>query len=102
MLILLQPNNEVYPMSRITPLDPATATGPVKATLDAIAKKVGFVPNFYRTIAKAPAVLDAYLKIGEALGQGKLSSRLRERLAIAIAQENSCGYCLSAHTAVGK
>lgn len=89
-------------MIRISPLQPTEASGSVKMTLDAIQQKVGFVPNFYATIAKAPPVLDAYLKVSDALSHGGFSAGLREKIAIAVAQENGCAYCLSAHTAVGK
>jgi AhpD family alkylhydroperoxidase len=37
-----------------------------------------------------------------ALGKGVLRARVREQIAIAVAQENGCDYCLSAHTAIGK
>lgn len=87
-------------MSRI-----ATATevdASTQATLDAIKAKVGMVPNLHRTFAKAPAVLNAYLAFGEAMGGGVLSPRQREIVALATAQRNGCHYCLSAHTLLGK
>jgi AhpD family alkylhydroperoxidase len=47
-------------------------------------------------------VLDAYLGFGLALGTGHLDAKFREQIALAVGQANSCEYCLSAHTAIGK
>jgi uncharacterized peroxidase-related enzyme len=37
-----------------------------------------------------------------ALSAGALPAQTRERIALAVAQINGCGYCLSAHTYLGK
>ena len=37
-----------------------------------------------------------------ALAKGTLPAATRERIALAIAQVNECGYCLSAHTFFGR
>lgn len=88
-------------MQRINAIDPQTATGTVKSLLDGVQQKLGFVPNLMRTLAVSPATLDSYLTFGERLGQGILSAKLREQLALTIAYSNSCEYCLAAHTAIG-
>jgi AhpD family alkylhydroperoxidase len=54
-----------------------------------------------KVMANSPAVLKAYLEFSTALNGGILPASLRERIAILIAQENGCDYCLSAHTYVG-
>ncbi len=48
-------------MPRLTPIDPATATGEAKVLLDGVQKKLGVTPNLLRTLANAPAALKAYL-----------------------------------------
>jgi uncharacterized peroxidase-related enzyme len=90
--------------TRLTPVDPANASGPVKGLFDAIQKKLGVTPNMMRTMAQSPAVLEAYLAFNSALGGpgAALSAKTREELALAIAATNSCDYCASAHTALGK
>jgi uncharacterized peroxidase-related enzyme len=45
--------------------------------------------------------LKGYLDLNEALAAGVLDHRFREQIAIAVAQTNSCGYCLAAHHALG-
>lgn len=59
------------------------------------------VPNMMKIMGNSPAVLEAYLNFNEDLSQGVLSTVLREQIALVVAQENSCQYCLAAHTAIG-
>jgi uncharacterized peroxidase-related enzyme len=89
-------------MSRLQPVDPATATGKAKDLLDAVKAKLGIVPNMTRVMASSPVVLESYLAFSGALADGLLDAKTREALALLTAQENHCDYCLSAHTAIGK
>lgn len=89
-------------MSRISTIDPQQVTGKSKQLLDSVQKKLGMTPNLMRAMANSPAALNAYLQFGQALGEGVLSAKTREQIALAVAQANSCEYCLSAHSAVGK
>ena len=89
-------------MSRITQIDPTEATGRSKALLDAVKEKLGFTPNMMRAMANAPVVLDAYLQFSSVLGKGSLPVRVREQIALTVAQVNGCDYCLAAHSAIGK
>lgn len=87
---------------RLTAVDPATATGKAKDLLAAVQASLGLTPNMMRTMANSPAVLDGYLAFGAALGKGALRPGLREQIALAVAEANSCDYCLSAHSALGQ
>ena len=58
-------------------------------------------PNLIRTFANSPAALETYLGFA-ALDTGTLSPAIREQIALAVSEINGCGYCLAAHTAVGK
>ncbi len=88
-------------MSRIQQIDPANATGKSKQLLDAVQSKLGIVPNLMRALANAPAALEGYLNFSGALAGGVLSPKIREQIAVAVAQSNSCDYCLSAHAFLG-
>jgi uncharacterized peroxidase-related enzyme len=70
--------------------------------LEGVKKQLGSVPNLFRTVANSPAVLQGYLGLNGALAKGKLSAATRERLALAVAEINGCGYCLSAHSYIAK
>jgi uncharacterized peroxidase-related enzyme len=89
-------------MARITQISPEAATGRAKDLLDAVKHKLGIVPNMTRAMANAPAVLDGYLQLSGALGQGTLTAKAREQIALAVAQANECDYCLAAHSAIGR
>ncbi len=65
--------------------------------LEAVNKKLGAVPNLYRLIANSPAALAGFAGFQGELGK-TLDVKTRERIALAVAQVNGCGYCLSAHT----
>jgi uncharacterized peroxidase-related enzyme len=71
-----------------------------KPMLDAIHKQLGVVPNLFRLIANSPAALTAFTGFQSALAHA-LDVKTRERIALAVAQVNGCGYCLSAHTYLG-
>lgn len=88
-------------MPRIQPIDLDKAQPKAKALLEGAKKSLGMIPNAMRTMAQSPAVLEAYLGFGKALSGASLSPQLREQIALTVAGENSCGYCASAHTAVG-
>ena len=89
-------------MQRITAVNPEETTGKTRKLLDGVQAKLGMTPNLMKTLAAGPAALDAYLSFGAALGTGRLDAKFREQIALAVAQANSCEYCLSAHTAIGK
>lgn len=89
-------------MQRIQAVDPASATGQAKQLLDGVQKKLGMTPNMVRTMAASTAVLNAYLSFSGALASGLLSAGLREQIALTVGEANGCGYCLSAHSALGK
>lgn len=88
--------------TRIKTLNPNTTTGEAKELFNAVEKKVGFIPNLIKVFGNSPATLKAYLSLGELTASGNFSNKFREQLALAIAEENECNYCLSAHTAIGK
>lgn len=89
-------------MTNLTAINPTEATGKAKELLDAVNKKIGMTPNMTRTMAQSPAVLEAYLNFSGALAGGSLNAKVREQIALAVAEANSCEYCLSAHSAIGK
>ena len=90
-------------MSRINiPASIEAAPAAAKPLLEAVKKQIGSVPNLFRAIANSPAALEGYLGLNGALAKGSLDSKTRERIALAVAEINGCGYCLSAHTYIGK
>lgn len=90
-------------MSRIpTPATIDAAPSASQPLLEAVKKQLGVAPNMFRLISNSPAALKGYLDLSAALNQGSLPAATRERIALAVADLNGCGYCLSAHTYLGK
>ena len=70
--------------------------------LAAVLKQLGVVPNMMKLIGNSPAALEGYLSLNGALSKGKLDAKMRERIALVIAEFNGCDYCLSAHDYLGR
>lgn len=88
-------------MSRIDIVTKETASQDQSQLLDAIQNKLGVVPNFLGVLAHSTDALKAFLGLNEIAENGSLDPKTRERIALAVAQGNSCEYCLSAHTMIG-
>src|SRR5579864_9464633 len=89
-------------MSRLRTIRSEEATGKTKELLNAVQAKLKLTPNMTRVMANSAAVLEGYLGFSGALATGALDARLREHIALQVAEQNACQYCLSAHTAIGK
>ncbi|MED5389520.1 MAG: carboxymuconolactone decarboxylase family protein [Pseudomonadota bacterium] len=89
-------------MQRIPPVDTHQPSELAAPMLAAVKSKMGMIPNLMATLANAPVALQSYLDFSGTLQQGALPARLREQLALAVANRNGCQYCASAHAMLGK
>ena len=89
-------------MNRVTLVDPANATGKTSELFTAIKSKLGMVPNLMKVLGNSPAALEGYLGLSGAVAHGALDGKSREAIALSVGQKNSCQYCVSAHTLLGK
>ncbi|MCU7812567.1 MAG: peroxidase-related enzyme, partial [Candidatus Thiodiazotropha sp. (ex Notomyrtea botanica)] len=89
-------------MNRINVVNQQNANEEQRALLDAIEAKLGMVPNFLKVFANSPAALRAFLGLHEIASEGSLDALTRERIALALAQQNACEYCVSAHSVLGR
>ena len=71
-----------------------------RASLEALKKRLGFVPNLYATFAYSPTALGTYLALQGA--PTSLDRRAREVVNLAVSEANRCEYCLAAHTVVAR
>jgi len=65
--------------------------------LRAAEARFGRLPNMLRLLAVSPAALQGYMALLAALDQGTLGAQTSERVSLAVAEANSCQYCLSLH-----
>ena len=89
-------------MTHLQALDPKEATGRSKELFEGIQAKLGMVPNMMKTMGNSSVVLEGYLNLSEILGKGSLGGKLGELLALTVAENNACNYCLSAHSFIGE
>lgn len=89
-------------MSRINVVERDSANPEQTELFDAIQGQLGMVPNFLKVFANSPAALSGFLGLHGIAGAGSLDPQTRERIALTLAQKNSCQYCVSAHTAIGR
>lgn len=89
-------------MTRIQPVSEQAADAPTRELLSSVKRKLGTVPNLISTMANSPAAAKAYLGFSQALSAGALPARLREQIALVVGETNDCGYCVAAHTVLGK
>jgi uncharacterized peroxidase-related enzyme len=85
-------------MARIPPLTADDADDEQRRLLSDTQRQLGRVPNLYASMAHSPAALRGYLALRDALTGGALGAVERELLALLVAQDNDCEYCVSAHT----
>ena len=96
-----KPNNQIkegFKMSRINMVTEVTATSEQNELFDAINGQMGMVPNFLKVLANSPAALKAFLGLHSISSEGSLEGRI----ALALAEQNACEYCVSAHSAIGR
>jgi uncharacterized peroxidase-related enzyme len=84
------------------PLNIASAPDASKPILENIQKSFGFVPNLMATFANSPVVLQGYLALDGAFEKGAFSPIERQLILLAASEENKCGYCAAAHSAIAK
>jgi uncharacterized peroxidase-related enzyme len=89
-------------MQTIPALTPEEAPAASRPLLAAVEAKLGRVPAMMRSMAHSPALLGGYLALSGALAEARLDVATRERIALALAEANRCGYCLSAHAVLGR
>lgn len=87
-------------MSRIAIPTRDAAPAASQPLLAAVEKQLGLVPNLFRLVGLSPAALEGFLGLSAASGK-TLNVKLREQIALAVAQVNGCDYCLSAHSYLG-
>ena len=84
-------------MSRIEPV--AAYPQDVAAIFMEIEGAFGMVPNLFKTCAHHPPLLQAnWSKVKAVMMEGSLSRKVKETIAVLVSRDNSCSYCVAAHT----
>ncbi|HSC23024.1 MAG TPA: peroxidase-related enzyme [Casimicrobiaceae bacterium] len=86
-----------YPVPRLDELP-----DDIRARIEAVQEKAGFVPNVFVTLAHRPDEFRAFFAYHDALmlKEGGLTKAEREMIVVATSGANDCLYCVVAHGAI--
>jgi uncharacterized peroxidase-related enzyme len=87
-------------MKTLKPVTLANAPEGSKGILDKIQKGYGFIPNLLGTLANSPAILEGYVSMDAAWEKSSLSPSDRQLVLLTASAENSCTYCIAAHSTI--
>ncbi len=90
-------------MTRIKAMEPKQFPTNAAETLNEIEQAFGRIPNLFKTYSHHPPLLKAnWDKVKAVMMQGVLSSKVKQTIAVLVSKDNSCNYCVAAHTAALK
>ena len=92
-------------MEIFKPINEKKAKGKVKKIFSEIKKtrKISKIPNFWRSIAHNPALLErTWNSLKAIMKDGALDAVTKELIYVAVSITNSCGYCTRSHTFAAK
>ncbi len=90
-------------MPKIEPIEKDHAIDEVKTVYEDIEAAFGMVPNLFKTSAHFPPLLKAnWEKVKAVMMGGVMTRKSKEAIAVLVSNDNSCDYCVGAHTAMLK
>ncbi len=102
---LMSPSLPAGRTATVVPVEEAAAVGRVREIYDDIkaTKQIDFVPNFWKTLASYPPLLDeTWTRLKTVMAPGRLDALTKEMIAVAVSATNGCDYCINSHTAAVK
>ena len=86
-------------MARITTVDATQVLAETKEIFSEIEGSFGKVPNLFLTYANHLPLLKAnWNKVKAVMGEGSLSQKAKQAIAVLVSKDNGCNYCVAAHT----
>ena len=79
---------------------PETAPADARELLAGAARGYGFVPNLLAIMAEAPTLLEGYWTLSRLFEASSLSATERQIVLLTVSAENTCEYCIAAHTVI--
>lgn len=98
----MQPPASTPPISRFSVPDLAALPDDIRARIQEVQDKAGFVPNVFLVLARRPEEFRAFFAYHDALmlKDGGLTKGEREMIVVATSSANQCHYCVIAHGAI--
>ncbi len=86
-------------MARIRTVEATAVQSEIKEIFSEIEGAFGKVPNLFKTYAHHLPLLRAnWNKVKAVMGEGSLSQKTKQTIAVLVSRDNSCAYCVAAHT----
>ena len=86
-------------MPRILVVEKNEVPEDIQEIFTEIESAFGKVPNLFKTYSHFPPLLKAnWDKVKALMMQGNLSRKTKEAIAVLVSKDNSCSYCVAAHT----
>jgi len=86
-------------MARIAAFEAGAAEPEVKEIFAEVEGAFGMVPNLFKTYAHHLPLLRAnWNKVKAVMADGNLSLKTKQAIAVLVSRDNSCAYCVAAHT----
>ncbi len=82
--------------------DENTAPEESQQTLKQAKATFGLIPNLMATMAESPALVNAYGTIMQIFEQTSFSDTEKQLVLLTVSHENSCHYCMAAHSTVAQ
>ena len=82
--------------------DKKSAPEDAQKLLDKAEDTFGFVPNLLGVFAEAPAALESYMTLMGIYDKSSFSAVEKQVVFLSASAENSCGYCMAAHSGLAK
>lgn len=79
-----------------------SAAADAKLILENVQKGLGFVPNMIGYMAEAPALAKAYTTLSGIFEKTSFTSVERQIVLLTVSRENTCHYCVAAHTSIAQ
>jgi AhpD family alkylhydroperoxidase len=89
-------DKETY-MQTIRPVQMEDASEATRRIYETVNAAQGGLSNMVKTMGHSPSVLEGYVQFNGALNGGKLTAKLREQVALTVAQADRCEYSLAQH-----
>jgi len=96
---MLRAYRNIMDKLQLEPLRDDEAVEQCRAPLQAVRKRIGFVPNLQGLMAHSPAALNTYTYGNQLLAASTLSALERSVIFLTASVENECAYCVAAHSA---
>lgn len=86
-------------MSKLKIHDEASAPAAARPALEVVKAANGMIPNMLGVLAEIPAALDGYFSLSRIFDTAGLTPLERLVVLLAVSIENTCHFCVAAHSA---